>query len=393
MTVRANKPAFNIREKLKELERPIGVKGNELMRAETAQDARDLVSAGRKNLVINGDMRISQRGTSFTPAIEFGYTLDRWITFLTETGSFNVAQQTATPPDGFTHYLRVTSTAATSSITGRNLLCQMVEGFNLAPTKWGFSDAKPCKISFWVRSSLPGKHGFTINDTNQRPCFGKGYYINQANTWEYKEIFVPPATFGDFSLNTNGRGCWLFWDMGSASGYDVPVEGIWNDTQNDYSVSGTVDIIATNGATFDITGVQLEVGSNATEFEHRSIGEELALCQRYFRRLTPVSNNAGGGWSDNYYRYGFGVANATNNVHVQVVHPVTMRTNASFSFSAAADFNLWNGTFYGITNISNGSYGTGSAVLSISATVPNKEPFELIANNRQTGYLDFNAEL
>ncbi len=171
MTVRINKSAFNIREKLSELERPIGVKGNELMRAETAQDARDLVSAGRKNLVINGDMRISQRGTSFTPAIEFGYTLDRWITFLTETGSFNVAQQTATPPDGFTHYLRVTSTAATSSITGRNLLCQMVEGFNLAPTKWGFSDAKPCKISFWVRSSLPGKHGFNINDTNQSPCF------------------------------------------------------------------------------------------------------------------------------------------------------------------------------------------------------------------------------
>ena len=91
MTVRVNKSAFNIREKLSELERPIGVKGNELMRAETAQDARDLVSAGRKNLIINGNMMISQRGTSFTPAVEFGYTLDRWITFLSQTGSFNVA--------------------------------------------------------------------------------------------------------------------------------------------------------------------------------------------------------------------------------------------------------------------------------------------------------------
>ena len=293
MTVRVNKSSFNIREKLSELERPIGLKGSELMKAETAQEARDLVSAGRKNLVINGDMRISQRGTSFTPATEFGYTLDRWITFLSQTGSFNVTQETTSPPNGFTHYLRVTSTAATSSITGRNLLCQMVEGFNLAPTKWGFSDAKPCKISFWVRSSLPGKHGFTIVDTSQRPCFGKGYYINQANTWEYKEIFVPPATFGDFSLNTNGIGCWLFWDMGSASGYDVPVEGIWNDTQNDYSVPGTVDIIATNGATFDITGVQLEVGKNATEFEHRSYGEELALCQRYYQILEIPLNSYG----------------------------------------------------------------------------------------------------
>jgi hypothetical protein len=325
MTVRANKPAFSIREKLKELQKPIGLKGSELMRAETAQEARDFVSAGRRNLVINGDMRISQRGTSFTPALEFGYTLDRWITFLTETGSFNVTQETTSPPEGFTHYLRVTSTAATSSITGRNLLCQMVEGFNLAPTKWGFSDAKPCKISFWVRSSLPGKHGFTINDTNQRPCFGKGYYINQANTWEYKEIFVPPATFGDFSLNTNGRGCWLFWDMGSASGYDVPVEGIWNDTQNDYGVPGTVDIIATNGATFDITGVQLEVGKNATEFEHRSYGEELALCQRYYQK--------------DLVRYGRIAYFRTPYLLIVVFDlPVSMRDSNSISMS---DYTLW----------------------------------------------------
>jgi len=321
MTVRANKPAFSIREKLKELERPIGLKGSELMRAETAQEARDLVSAGRKNMVINGDMRISQRGTSFTPATEFGYTLDRWITFLSQTGSFNVTQETTSPPDGFTHYLRVTSTAATSSITGRNLLCQMVEGFNLAPTKWGFSDAKPCKISFWVRSSLSGKHGFTINDTSQRPCFGKGYYINQANTWEYKEIFVPPATFGDFSLNTNGRGCWLFWDMGSASSADVPVEGIWNDTQSGYGVSGTVDIIATNGATFDITGVQLEVGKNATEFEHRSYGEELALCQRYYVAIGPQGKT-------NYVNeIGVGYCESSTVARGYVQFPTTMRTN------------------------------------------------------------------
>jgi hypothetical protein len=375
MTVRIAKQPVNIREKLSELERPIGLKGSELMRAETAQEARDFVSAGRRNLVINGDMRIDQRGTSFTPAVEFGYTLDRWITFLSQTGSFNVTQETTSPPDGFTHYLRVTSTAATSSITGRNLLCQMVEGFNLAPTKWGFSDAKPCKISFWVRSSLPGKHGFTINDTNQRPCFGKGYYINQANTWEYKEIFVPPATFGDFSLNTNGRGCWLFWDMGSASGYDVPVEGIWNDTQNDYSVSGTVDIIATNGATFDITGVQLEVGKNATEFEHRSYGEELALCQRYFHRMNT------GRFVSGYKRHDAQCAWFYQSpVPMRVTPTPTLNTGGTFSnFQTNYSTTQTVPVVYDYSTITgNGVFGVNSTWSSTHTFIPAYEGFDIL---------------
>ena len=384
MTVRVNKSSFNIREKLSELERPIGLKGSELMRSETVQEARDLVSAGRKNMVINGDMRISQRGTSFTPAVEFGYTLDRWVTFLTQTGSFNVTQETTSPPDGFTHYLRVTSTAATSSITGRNLLCQMVEGFNLAPTKWGFSDAKPCKISFWVRSSLPGKHGFTINDTDQRPCFGKGYYINQANTWEYKEIFVPPATFGDFSLNTNGRGCWLFWDMGSASGYDVPVEGIWNDTQNDYSVSGTVDIIATNGATFDITGVQLEVGKNATEFEHRSYGEELALCQRYYYEY-PKGNT--------YNIIANGLANTTTNALFHFQYPVPMRSAPVVATSG--NWQVIDGQSHnvsGFSAITAATQLTGRVDVTTSGLTVGRACM-LRNNNDATARFGFNAEL
>jgi hypothetical protein len=375
MTVRIAKQPVNIREKLSELERPIGLKGSELMRAETAQEARDFVSAGRRNLVINGDMRIDQRGTSFTPAVEFGYTLDRWITFLSQTGSFNVTQETTSPPDGFTHYLRVTSTAATSSITGRNLLCQMVEGFNLAPTKWGFSDAKPCKISFWVRSSLPGKHGFTINDTNQRPCFGKGYYINQANTWEYKEIFVPPATFGDFSLNTNGRGCWLFWDMGSASGYDVPVEGIWNDTQGDYSVSGTVDIIATNGATFDITGVQLEVGKNATEFEHRSYGEELALCQRYFHRMNT------GRFVSGYKRHDAQCAWFYQSpVPMRVTPTPTLNTGGTFSnFQTNYSTTQTVPVVYDYSTITgNGVFGVNSTWSSTHTFIPAYEGFDIL---------------
>ena len=390
MTVRVNKSSFNIREKLSELERPIGLKGSELMRSETAQEARDLVSAGRKNMVINADMRISQRGTSFTPAVEFGYTLDRWTTFLSQTGSFNVTQETTSPPDGFTHYLRVTSTAATSSITGRNLLCQMVEGSNLAPTKWGFSDAKPCKISFWVRSSLPGKHGFTINDTNQRPCFGKGYYINQANTWEYKEIFVPPATFGDFSLNTNGRGCWLFWDMGSASGYDVPVEGIWNDTQNDYSVSGTVDIIATNGATFDITGVQLEVGKNATEFEHRSYGEELALCYRYYRRFKPDSPSG----TDNYCGYGVGLVNQSGGGLWTFPLDIPMRDRPSISqynlrmYDATGNENI---TAMNTNRSSTTSIWVEPTTGTSSFTLG--RAFIIGGNNTAGGYVQLDAEL
>ena len=119
-----------------------------------------------RNLVINGAMQVAQRGTSFTPATEFGYTLDRYITFFSNTGSANLTQETSSPPEGHTTYARITSTGA-ASVTGRNLFSQIVEGQNLAPTKWGYSDAKDVTISFWVRSSLTGDFGFAVNDINQ----------------------------------------------------------------------------------------------------------------------------------------------------------------------------------------------------------------------------------
>ena len=381
MTVRVNKSAFNIREKLSELERPIGVKGNELMRAETLQDARDLVSVGRKNLFINGDLRIWQRGTTVTAV---GYNADRFMGYTTNTNTANyglkVTQQQDSPIGLKGYCAEIALSNASGGGIDKVTFGQRIEAINF----YGINSGDQLTFSFYIKRIQSADSDLTIYVKSAQN--GINSYTNSTVNQNSYDVTVKSESLGAFnSIPT-------VWTKYSLT-FTV-TDALITNGGSIYIQNGNSNLNVTNtNALYRTTGWQLEVGKNATEFEHRSIGEELALCQRYFRRLTPVSNSAGGGWSDNYYRYGFGVANATNNVHVQIVHPVTMRTNASFSFSAAADFNLWNGTFYGITNISNGSYGTGSAVLSISATVPNKEPFELIANNRQTGYLDFNAEL
>ena len=236
---------------------------------------------GNRNLIINGAMQVAQRGTSFTPATEFGYTLDRYVTFSTNTGSANLTQETSSPPEGHTTYARITSTGA-ASVTGRNLFSQIVEGQNLAPTKWGYSDAKDVTISFWVRSSLTGDFGFAVNDTNQNPCIVMKYNIASANTWEHKTLLIPATTSGDFGLTSSGRGCWLFWDLGTSSTHEYGTTDTWVDSNTKYTPTNVQQLITVSGATLDITGVQLEVGTVATPFERRSYGQELALCQRYY---------------------------------------------------------------------------------------------------------------
>ena len=294
MTVRVNKSAFNIREKLSELERPIGVKGNELMRAETAQDARDLVSAGRKNILINGNMKFHQRGGTITATNTNNsiYGLDRWRTWCYPSGVsavFTLQQATSSPSPEFHNYLRWTTTTA-YAVSGNSAsffdIQQAVEGHNLKGTDIGKSTAKPLTISFWVRSSIAGKYTFTIHYNGSNPSnYLKYYNINSANTWEYKTITLPPqtATANGESAGSGG-GIILSWNMGMGTVYGSTstTEGY---IHNKYELGGSVRIIENTNATFDLTGVQLEVGKNATEFEHRSYGEELQLCKRYYQKF------------------------------------------------------------------------------------------------------------
>ena len=285
MTVRVNKQPFNIREKLSELERPIGVKGNELMGAETAQDARDLVSAGRKNMVINGDMRISQRvGTTATTTTSGGFVIDRYRCEVGSSGSTTQQQVTDAPP-GFHNSMKITVTSTDTSISAGEFhyVRHIIEGNNITHLNWGSSNAKTVTLSFWVKSSVTGDHGGSLWNNDFTRSFAFNYRINVANSWEYKSITVPGCPDGTWATDIT-RGINIGFVQLSGSTYTTGTPNQWiSAAVADIAPTNHVNLLATNGATWYITGIQLEVGKNATDFEHRSFGEELALCQRYYQ--------------------------------------------------------------------------------------------------------------
>ena len=330
MTVRVNKSAFNIREKLSELERPIGVKGNELMRAETAQDARDFVSAGRKNLVINGDMKIDQRGGTHTT--KSGYCLDRWkfLTDLLDEYAHEVTKSSDSP-DGFNNSLRLEVTTSESAIdTLEDLaLTHIIEAQDCQALQAGTSSAKPFTLSFWVKCTKTGTFSVSAAIPNGNKIFTTTYTVNSSSTWEHKIIRIPPCTITTIP-NTNASGLILRWIINAGSAYTTASGGNmneWDDYASSLFAGGHVTQIATDGDIWQITGVQLEVGKNATEFEHRSYGEELALCQRYF--LNPLQNAPG---SRSTYPITYVFAGATNGWTVfQVPFPVPMRVPPTLS--------------------------------------------------------------
>ena len=279
MTVRIQKPAVNIREKLAELERPIGINGQALMATDTPQQAFDLLGARNRNRVINGDMRIDQRnaGASVTASIlqQQIFTLDRW-NYYNDVISKRTIQRSAVAPVGFTSSLLVT-VIATDTVGPQQFLRQSIEGYNISDFAWGTSSAIPITLSFWVRSSVTGQHGGSIQNNNSTRSFPFAYTINSTNTWEYKTINIAGETSGTW-VTDNGIGLSLLFEHGP--GYQKTTAGSWV-TSNTTSSTGSINLCATNGATWQITGVQIEVGKVATPFEYRSYGQELALCQRY----------------------------------------------------------------------------------------------------------------
>ena len=289
MTVRINKSAFNIREKLSELERPIGVKGNELMRAETAQDARDFISAGRKNMIINGDFRINQRGGSNTTINT--YALDRWRSYGGPMG-FTISQQDVLSSLETSRYaLRFQRTSGNTQ-TNNTGIVQGIESKNcegLAGTQ--------LTLSFKARRGAD-----LSDDLDARLFYGTGTDDN------------PVSMTG--MTNDGGTHFTLTTSFASYTKTVTVPAGI---TQ--ISLAFAVTPSGTAGANdwFEVTEVQLEVGKNSTEFEHRSYGEELALCQRYFYTL----NNGTG-----TYRWFHPIATSGPNYRrCPIEFPVTMRAN------------------------------------------------------------------
>ena len=244
-----------------------------------------------KNRIINGDMRIDQRNAGASVANNISgiqYSLDRWLIYGSVASKFTVQQNagSVTPPAGFTNYLGVTSSAATSVGAGDIYeFVQYIEGYNVADLGWGTANAKTITISFWVRSSLTGTFGGSLLNGSSNRSYPYTYTISSANTWEQKTITIPGDTTGTW-LTNNDTGLRVFWSLGVGSTYSSTA-GSWQ-AGGYYSPTGATSVVGTSGATFYITGVQLEIGSSATPFERRLYGQELANCQRYFEKTYAI---------------------------------------------------------------------------------------------------------
>ena len=292
---------------------------------------------GFKNRIINGAMVIDQRnaGASVTVGTTAVYSVDRWQALSGGVASKFSIQQNAgsvTLPVGFINYLGCTSLSAYSVNTGDTFnIRQSVEGLNIADLGWGTANAKTVTLSFQVYSSLTGTFGGSLKNSDASRTYPFSYTISSANTWTTISITIVGDTTGTW-LTTNGIGISVNFSIGSGSTYSGTA-GSWSSS-NYNSATGATSVVGTNGATFYITGVQLEAGSTATSFDYRPYGTELALCQRYYYRTIPVATCDSA--------VGFVLTSTTANVYTQL--PVQMRTypTALEQSGTASDYSVRN---------------------------------------------------
>lgn len=286
-----------------------------------------------KNRIINGDMRIDQRnaGASFTAS--GGYTLDRWNFAASQASKFTGQQNqgSVTPPVGFTKYLGFTSSSAYSSLaTDYFLVEQPIEGLNVADLGFGTANASTVTLSFWVRSSLTGTFSGALGNSGASRGYAFTFSIPVANTWTQISITIAGDTTGTW-LTTNGVGLSVKFNLGTGSNRLVTA-GSWQSADI-VGATGSVSVVGTNGATFYITGVQLEKGSTATSFDYRPYGTELALCQRYYSKSfnveTAPAQNIGTVGAVYVAQSGGASANQTSNA--RGIFPVTMRATPTIT--------------------------------------------------------------
>jgi hypothetical protein len=345
---------------------------------------------GFKNRIINGNMVVDQRNAGASVATSSStnvYTLDRWAALYAQTNKYTVQQNAAsvTPPAGFTNYLGVTSSSAYSVLTGDyfNVL-QKVEGFNTADLSWGTASASSVTLSFWVRSSLTGTFGAAIQNSAQTRSYPFSYTISAANTWEYETVTIPGDTSGTW-LTNNGIGAWVIFNLGAGSTF-AGTANAWA-TANYTNPTGAVSVVGTSGATFYITGVQLERGSNATSFEFIDYGRQLLQCQRYCQNFRAAE------WSDAYRRYGTGILYSSTAYNVAV--PLLVKMRSTPTLTASGSFDLWNGSFLG--GVSAPAVASTSAdIVSLTgsnSSGTNGGTYQLLSSNNNTSFLLFTSEL
>jgi len=344
-------------------------------------------SLGRRNLIINGAMQVAQRGTSaITASGTTQFPVDRFGIQQVDVGGSFTAQQSSTVPEGHSKSVVITVTGTgTPSGGDRAILSQHVEGLNSAHLNWGTANAKTVTLSFWVRSSLTGTFGGALSNSSVNRAYPFTYSISSADTWEQKTVTISGDTSGTW-LTTNGVGVRVYFGL-SVGPDKSGTAGTWASA--DYrSATGATNLLGTNGATFYITGVQLEVGSVATPFEHRSYGEELAACQRYYYQWNT---------NDQFNAIAIGMAEQSNELRWVIPFHTEMRAKPAQSLSAAGDFTAWDASHSSDLNTRLAYYaGKNSAFIRYNANTSGftiGRALVLYAASNANAAMKFDAEL
>ena len=394
MVVKVSKPELNLREKISELDKPSGVAGEAMLRAETPQEQFNLIGASRRRINHNGDMRVWQRGTTANnPSTAFAhvYGADRYLIQVQDMGTVTTTIDTDVPPTGgFNSSTKIACTATGTAAAGSNLiLIHRIEGQDSQCTNFGTDNPEHLTLSFWIKSNKTGS--FNVNFENEDTSIvtggssaDQGYqtkqYIDSADTWEYKTVTIEGDPYSPFAFNTNKGLCFDIslstggstWSGGTPSAQWSLLSNTQRTVHNQYYFASSTDNY------YKITGVQLELGKVATPFEHRSYGEELALCQRYYQ--LNISNT--------------GFTNTATSCRIGISGVVQMRAQPSLtivdSTGRVEDFGIANRNLVSLASFSPGGVGgtMGGAVDATITASSNTRPHILFA-----GSIGLDAEL
>ena len=341
--------------------------------------------AGRKNIIINGDMKVAQRGTSFAAAATGTFPVDRFKFNHSSIGAYTVSQDSSAP-DGFANSIKIDCTTADASPGAADhlYLATTIEGQDLQHLKKGTASAESVTLSFWVKCNKTGDMQVNVKDVDNDRQIGNTVTINSADTWEQKSLtFAGDTTgaLGDDSSNSIFIEWWL--DSGSSlSSGAVPTS--WEArVDTDRNAGGTLALADSTSNYINITGVKLEVGTAATDYDHRSYGEELSLCERYYHRHT--ANIAGAGICA-------GVVYNTNSAAAAYRYPTIMRTNPTLSYSDVGDFRVLYTTTKVVTAIDGIETISGVRLWFTSSGMTAGNGMMIDANNTSC-WLAFDAEL
>ena len=362
---------------------------NTLTLPATTQTLATQNALGVRNLIINGDMRIAQRGTSVSGITTIGYyTIDRWRNYIGSFGTWTETQDTDVPSgQGFANSLKIACTTANASLSAGSygLFLYTIEAQMLQHLKFGTANAETLTLSFWIKSNKTGTYNIHLRKDDDNRRIVKQYTISSADTWEKKTVTIEGDTTGAIN-NDNGVGLQIQIWFGAGSDYTTgSVPTGWTVASDADFAVGQVNLADSTSNYINITGVQLEVGDTATPFEHRPYDMELARCQRYF-------------WQQNYTqsvnRFGTGVmSNPSTADAIMLELPVSMRTSPTLAFN---QLGLYDGAATGVigsvvTNYSTNKTLSGMALCTTTWSAATR-PVQVYAIN-STAYISASAEL